>query len=249
MTTRAFDYIFFDLGNTLIHFSGDWSATAIRAQKKLAAVLTSMVNQLDQAAFSDEFGKALQAYNQARKKDLREPGTIAILEHCLRKFKITGITKQQKQDLLKEYYSVSEAQWLLPYETHFVLRKLQREGYRMALISNAADSENVHRQLGKARLGDFLEHVFISRDLDIRKPDPRIFYKMLSLCNADAERVLMVGDTLDADILGAHNAGMSAVWITRWANAPENAFLRKSIRPDATIFLLFQLPRTLSRWK
>lgn len=249
MLTRTFDFILFDLGNTLIHFSGDWSATAIRAHKKLAAALTALGFKIDGAAFAEEFGQALQAYNQARKKDMREPGTMTILEHCLRKFKITGVTKQQKLNLLQVYYSVSEAQWLLPYETHFTLRKLHSEGYRMALISNAADSANVERQIEKARLGEYLEHVMISRDMDIRKPDPRIFCKMLCALNAAADRAVMVGDTLDADILGAHNSGISSIWITRWANAPENAFLRKAIVPDATIFSLFQLPRTLARWK
>ena len=249
MSERNFDCIFFDLGNTLIHFSGDWSGTAVRAQKKLAAALTALGVEIDEAAFASEFGRRLQDYNHARKTDMREPGTITILESCLRKFKVAGITKQQKQFLLKAYYAVSEAQWQLPYETLIVLRRLQGEGYRMAVISNAADSANVHRQIEKARLAEFLEQVLISNDLDMRKPDPRIFYRMLGVMNTDPDRVVMVGDTLDADIIGARNSGISSVWFTRWANAPGNAFLRKVIRPDATIYSLLQLPRVLSRWK
>ncbi len=249
MPERNFDCIFFDLGNTLIHFSGDWSATAVRAHKKLAAALIAMGAEIDEAAFANEFSKRLQAYNQARKADMREPGTITILDGCLRKFKVTGMTRQQKQNLLKIYYSISEAQWILPYETHFILNKLRVEGYRMGLISNAADSANVYRQIGKARLAQFMEQALISNDLDIRKPDPRIFYKMLSAMNAVPDRTVMVGDTLNADILGARNSGIRSVWVTRWANTPENAFLRKVIRPDATIYSLLQLPRVLKRLK
>jgi FMN phosphatase YigB (HAD superfamily) len=54
----------------------------------------------------------------------------------------------------------------------------------------------------------------------------------------------MVGDTLGADILGAKNAGVYSVWITR--RAPSNQPHQELIIPDATIDSLSALPGLLN---
>jgi FMN phosphatase YigB (HAD superfamily) len=55
--------------------------------------------------------------------------------------------------------------------------------------------------------------------------------------------VIMVGDTLDADVLGAHNAGMCGIWIDRGPVNPwsDNEEAVERIRPDATIRQLEEL--------
>jgi FMN phosphatase YigB (HAD superfamily) len=45
----------------------------------------------------------------------------------------------------------------------------------------------------------------------------------------------MVGDTLGADILGAYNAGIYSIWITRHAESPANRAHADTIQPDAKI--------------
>jgi FMN phosphatase YigB (HAD superfamily) len=57
----------------------------------------------------------------------------------------------------------------------------------------------------------------------------------------------MVGDTLGADILGAQNAGMFAIWVTRYADAPGNRNHRETIHPDATIETIRELPDLLKQ--
>ena len=57
----------------------------------------------------------------------------------------------------------------------------------------------------------------------------------------------MVGDTLNADVLGAHTVGMRGVWVDRgptnpWSNNKES----KHIVPDATIQQLAELPALLN---
>ena len=49
--------------------------------------------------------------------------------------------------------------------------------------------------------------------------------------------VIMVGDTLNADVLGAHNAGMRGVWIDRGPVSPwsNNEASKAHIQPDATL--------------
>ncbi len=57
----------------------------------------------------------------------------------------------------------------------------------------------------------------------------------------------MVGDTLTADILGAQNAGLRAVWITTRADHPENLRVRERVTPDAMISTLSELPSVLQQ--
>lgn len=55
----------------------------------------------------------------------------------------------------------------------------------------------------------------------------------------------MVGDTLGADILGAKNAGIFSIWITRRADNPANQAHLDTIQPDAQIAALDELPGLL----
>lgn len=52
-----------------------------------------------------------------------------------------------------------------------------------------------------------------SYDIGIPKPDPRIFQHTLGLLDVDASEAVMVGDSIKADIKGATNAGLEAVWV------------------------------------
>jgi FMN phosphatase YigB (HAD superfamily) len=58
-------------------------------------------------------------------------------------------------------------------------------------------------------------------------------------------RVAMVGDTLGADILGAQNADIYSIWITRRADNPSNRAHTKTIEADMEIATLEELPSRL----
>jgi FMN phosphatase YigB (HAD superfamily) len=65
------------------------------------------------------------------------------------------------------------------------------------------------------------------------------------MMNLHPQQVAMVGDTLGADILGAKNAGIYSIWITRRANTPANRAHAETIIPDARISELCELPSLL----
>ncbi|MDO5698321.1 MAG: HAD family hydrolase [Dermatophilus congolensis] len=51
--------------------------------------------------------------------------------------------------------------------------------------------------------------------LGVGKPDPRVFAMAAEIVGVDPHEVLVVGDTLPTDILGAQRAGMRAAWLQR----------------------------------
>ena len=56
------------------------------------------------------------------------------------------------------------------------------------------------------------EHIFISGELGIAKPDAGIFDAALQRLGLQKEEVCYVGDSFENDIVGAKNAGWKAVW-------------------------------------
>lgn len=59
------------------------------------------------------------------------------------------------------------------------------------------------------------QDAFISDELGVAKPDPRIFLYACRKKNARPEQTLFVGDSYDIDVVGARAAGMPVVWLNR----------------------------------
>ena len=86
------------------------------------------------------------------------------------------------------------------------------------------------RQLRLERTGfsDYFDALVISEQLGIAKPDRAIFdYTLQQLGNPPADRVLMVGDTPESDILGGINAGLKTCWLDHGTRS-----LPATLRPD-----------------
>ena len=94
-----------------------------------------------------------------------------------------------------------------------VLNYLAKQNIRIAAISNAIFSSNcMKHELHKHGLADYFEFVISSADIGIRKPDIRIFDLALNTLDLAPEDSWYIGDTWEADIVGANAANMQAVW-------------------------------------
>jgi len=98
-------------------------------------------------------------------------------------------------------------------------------------------------------LEPLFDFMLISAEIGIRKPAKEIFEKALDHFKIEARQAVMVGDMLEADILGARNARIPSVWMTRWAHNAENAANIMRIKPTVKIFRLSDLPHRLRHWK
>lgn len=102
-----------------------------------------------------------------------------------------------------------------------VLKDLRTAGYRTGVISNF--SHRLPRLLKDAGLAPYLDTVTYSFEAGAEKPHPRIFRTAVARANAPPERTLMVGDSYEADYLGARNAGLHALLLCRDGSRPERA--------------------------
>jgi putative hydrolase of the HAD superfamily len=98
-----------------------------------------------------------------------------------------------------------------------LLRALDERGLRFAIVSNTRSGGVEHRlrdagicQVGEGE-GVAISAIIDSHEVGVMKPHPSIFHVALSAMDVDPARAVFIGDSLLADIRGAHAVGMMAV--------------------------------------
>jgi YjjG family noncanonical pyrimidine nucleotidase len=111
-----------------------------------------------------------------------------------------------------------------------------RPHVRLALVTNGlADVQRP--RLARSPIGPLFDTVVVSEELGVAKPDARIFeHALRQLQHDDRETVLMVGDSLEADIQGGLNAGLRTCWFN-----PSRAANGTTIAPTFEIARLLEL--------
>jgi len=97
------------------------------------------------------------------------------------------------------------------YETLDVLKN----NYRLHIITNGPDSVQ-DKKLKNANLTQYFQTITNSELAGVKKPHPRIFQHALTTANTKAENSLMIGDNINADVHGALNVGMQAIWFNEF---------------------------------
>jgi putative hydrolase of the HAD superfamily len=82
--------------------------------------------------------------------------------------------------------------------------------YKLHIITNGF-KEVQQGKLKKSGIATYFKTVTNSEMVGVKKPNRKIFHHALALANADIDTSLMIGDNLEADILGAKNMGMDAL--------------------------------------
>ncbi|MDA9575801.1 YjjG family noncanonical pyrimidine nucleotidase [Flavobacteriaceae bacterium] len=83
--------------------------------------------------------------------------------------------------------------------------------YTLHIITNGF-KEVQHGKLNKSGIAYYFETVTNSELAGVKKPNPKIFKLALHMAKASKVESLMIGDNLEADILGAVNFGIDALF-------------------------------------
>ncbi len=95
------------------------------------------------------------------------------------------------------------------------LRYLRDEGFKLAIVSNwDTPLDPLTERLG---IADYFDAITASHDMRVRsaKPDPHIFEYTLSAVGVSAAEAVHVGDTYQADIVGAQGVGIRPIFLDR----------------------------------
>ena len=83
--------------------------------------------------------------------------------------------------------------------------------YRLYILSNGF-RELQSRKMQSAGIDGYFRRIILSEDLLINKPHAELFYFALSSTQSELRDSLMIGDSWDADIVGARGVGMHQVF-------------------------------------
>ncbi|MTK64034.1 MAG: TIGR02253 family HAD-type hydrolase [Methanobacterium sp.] len=111
------------------------------------------------------------------------------------------------------YHNVKFALLRLFPNTMPTLIDLRSKGYKLGVISNGLTIKQ-YEKLVRLGLHHFFDFVITSEEAGVEKPDIKIYELAMERMGCDPENSVMIGNNFQDDILGAIDAGMSAIYLT-----------------------------------
>jgi putative hydrolase of the HAD superfamily len=203
---KQYTHIFFDLDRTIWDFDENAQDTFrdIYAKYKLEKIFSNF----------DNFYNTYVKHNDQLWKLYRE-GKIEKSLLSYKRFAVTleefGVEDEElAKKIAADYIRISPTKKRLFPFAHETLEYLHKK-YKMHIITNGFN-EVQFTKLQNSKLDKYFSNVFTSEDAGAQKPNPLIFEKALKSTNATKEYCLMIGDDLEADIIGAKNVGLDQIF-------------------------------------
>lgn len=195
--------IFFDLDHTLWDFD-----------KNSEITYTIIFKELE---MEDSLVAFLKVYKEINKKLWKLFREEAIDKETLRyarlKESFLAININLSDDIL--FKIADDYVYYLSKQTHLldgtmILLEYLRPKYTLHIITNGF-AEVQEGKLNNTKLASYFDVIVNSEMVGVKKPNPIIFEKALNLAEVSKENSLMIGDSFEADVLGALNFGMDAI--------------------------------------
>ena len=232
---KKYDHLFFDLDHTLWDFETNSRATLIDLYKELDLEGKANTN-------FDHFHHTYHHHNTIYWDRFRK-GYINREELRWKRMWRTLVDFNISDEALAKAMSERYLE-ILPTKTSLfphckeLLTYLSEKSYPMHLITNGFEKTQ-HLKLKNSGIDHYFKEIITSEQAGIMKPHAAIFEYALNKAGTTAEKTIMVGDTLEVDMLGAINAGMD----TAYFNPAEPPTAK--IRPTYVLENLGELMRIL----
>jgi len=237
--------VIFDLGGTLMYERAAWHSINEQADEALTMYLREQGIEINLSTFSREFRKRLDDYFKQREQDLLETTYSFVLRELLASKGYNKVSESLLRRALDRLFAVTQTNWVLEEDALPTLHKLEENGYRLGLLSNAGDDRDVQQLAHRFGISRYFDFILTSAACSYRKPHPRIFELALSNWYFLPAEAVMVGDNLEADVRGAQSVGLYGIWLSRRAGERTEDQLR--VQPDASLSSLSELPAALDR--
>jgi putative hydrolase of the HAD superfamily len=228
-------HLFFDLDHTLWDFEAN-------AEDSLRHIIEHHILPQYGHVEPEKFLTSYKSHNKRLWK-LYEKGDITQAELRLSRFSL-ALEEVSVNDLTLARHLGEAFLEQLPTRTKLIkgawdaLEALQ-PFYTLHLITNGFHEVQL-KKVTQSGMGHFFQEVVSSDAAGAMKPSEAIFQYAQSRTGSRSEQACIIGDNLEADIVGGKNAG----WKTVWFN-PNGA--EPSVVPDSTIACLSELPNLFGR--
>ncbi len=212
--------IFFDLDHTIWDFEKNASETLMElfdSYRFHSLGITSATLFIDIYNRNNHRLWALYHHGKITKAELR----VARFADTFREFGIDP--KWFPKAFEEDYLRLCPLKTNLFPHAHETLAYLQ-EKYTLHLISNGFGDAS-EAKITTCNLKKYFDTVVISERVGFHKPNPRIFHHAVGNANTTIAGSVMIGDSLDADVRGAQNVGMDAIYFN-----PHNAAVPSDVK-------------------
>lgn len=232
-----------DLGDTLVHLDRPWNDVFGANLTSLHSYLNDQGLNRDFETFAKVFVSEFERASATANFYKIEIPIQNIISKVLRKLKFNALSEDFVRRAIVEFYTPELEAWQRFPDTLTTLGALKDHGFELGLVSNAKSDWLVHSILKRNELQGFFRVVVTSAELGIRKPRVEIFDRALKLLGKKPAESAFLGDSVDADVLGARIVGMRSIHIRR--NPPVNT----QAHPDATVTNLSEALRQIIEWQ
>lgn len=201
-----YTHLFFDLDNTLWDFNANSYDALYLALKKM--------DILDRVGAYDSYFSIYQKVNE-RLWDLYKDNKIT--KNVLRglrfeeSLELNNTPMPGMGDSMNEAYLEEMPKQLKLVPGAITVLDFLHHKYKMSIITNGFREVQVDKLI-QSGLKKYFDKVFISEEVGAQKPHRKIFEHAVKSMNAPKKRSLMIGDSWDADIIGAKLFGMDQVY-------------------------------------
>lgn len=222
--------IFFDADGTLF----DNFEAHTKAVKTMLQDLGR--EDIDPREFHKQWDNKMFPFHRHVQKAHRFLPISHIMTKCLRKaLKEHEIIIDNKR--LEKYVTMTRNSFInlgIPFDdARPALEFLRDQGYDLHVISNA--DMDLYKQLTRMQLSSFFKRTITSYEAKSYKPLRPIFLRALSVAHCSADDAVMVGDSIENDVIGASRIGMITVLIDRSLTCGPRKTTAHHIRPDYVV--------------
>ncbi len=201
--------IIFDLDNTLIDRQKAFKEMLLRKFHLLFDDETLISNMIDDIMKWDDNGTVER---------------IVVFKRWAQKYDVTCISPQE---LDKQWSDESGSVVFLYDDVKDTLSKLKNK-YKLAILTNG-NTTSQRRKLDTIDIYDLLDYTLVSSEVNMKKPDIRLFEYIANKLNLKPNECIYVGDNYNIDVLGSRNAGMTPIFISRNNENYDNVIVIKEI--------------------
>lgn len=197
-------HIFFDLDHTLWDFEAN-------SNESFKFIFKQFNIEIDFEKFKKSYYPINEAYwkrfreNTVSKEDLR----FGRLNDTFKKLNIR--VNNELIVLLSEAYIDNLSNYNSLIEGTLDILNYLKPKYTMHIITNGFQ-EVQGKKMKNSGLGTYFKTVITSEQAGVKKPNPEIFNFALTTCQAKADESMMIGDNYEADVMGALQCGIDAIF-------------------------------------
>jgi len=225
-----------DLDDTILSLNSDSDGEWLQISREFADHFGAVPLHELHAAFLDSrdwFWREMERVRWGRLHFSLAPRELVL--RALARFDITDTPRVHR--MATRYNHIREAAVSPLPGAIETLQRLKDMDSRLGMLTNGS-SEGQRAKIERFSLAPFFDHIQIEGEFGIGKPDARVFQHALDALSVEPADAWMVGDNLDADIRGAQQVGIYAVWVDAQGNGPPDG---STVRPDMTIRQLSDL--------